>query len=307
MRNLFVDQVTVEVMLALRAARVGVILLKGPSIAGWIYKPGARSYVDIDLLIRPQDRVATTDVLTGLGFRTSTPPSLPLDRPTYHEWSRRPNEPQIDLHPTLNLLEQLSPQRVWEVLFEESEDMNVLGTNLRVLSPAARAFHLVLHAYSHAGSSAQAEADLTRALSVLPVATWRSAVVIADRLGTMDLWTSALRSDPGGEALARELDLPTRSSSELAIRSRDRSEGERWAALGVDWWLRQGLPERASLLLRKMFPSRAYLRARSRLAARGGIWLVAAYVARPFVILGWGIRGALTLFNARRETDDERS
>ncbi len=52
--TLLVDQVTAEVIAALRERQVAGILLKGPSIAAWLYDDGAlRSYNDCDLSWRP--------------------------------------------------------------------------------------------------------------------------------------------------------------------------------------------------------------------------------------------------------------
>ena len=297
--NLGVDQIAVEVISALRARGVGVILLKGPSIARWIYEPGDRSYLDVDLLIRPQDLMLTAEVLRDLGFSSSAPPDLPWDRPAYQEWSR-PQGPEVDIHPTLNLLEQLPPQDVWDVLAETPEHMELLGTTITVLTPPARALHVALHAHAHGAGSPQAQNDLRRALAVLPPETWASAAEVADRLGALPVLAAALRSVPEGVEKADELGLADDRSTSLEIRRRARSEGERWAALGVDWWLRQSLSVKAGLLLKKMFPSASYLKARSRLAAKGGAWLVVAYVARPFVVLGWGARGAIRLLDSKR-------
>src|SRR5512144_1691323 len=67
--RLRIDAATAEVLAAFRAAGVEALVLKGPSLTGWLYTPDdANAYLDSDLLLRPGDERAATKVLTELGF-----------------------------------------------------------------------------------------------------------------------------------------------------------------------------------------------------------------------------------------------
>jgi hypothetical protein len=66
--TLAVDRVTAEVISAFDAAGIPSILLKGPSIARWLYPAGGRGYVDTDLLVQRQQFSRASDLLKDLGF-----------------------------------------------------------------------------------------------------------------------------------------------------------------------------------------------------------------------------------------------
>src|SRR5438270_41821 len=88
-----VDAVTAEVVTALDGAGVDCLLLKGPSIAGWLYEEGARTYSDTDLLVAPDRLPAARATLAELGFRNEfgslphpgmeSPPSAPWRRDVF--------------------------------------------------------------------------------------------------------------------------------------------------------------------------------------------------------------------------------
>jgi hypothetical protein len=60
-----------EATAALGQAGIETLTLKGMALAQTVYpEPGLRSMADIDLLVRPADRIAAMDVLRGLGYRT---------------------------------------------------------------------------------------------------------------------------------------------------------------------------------------------------------------------------------------------
>src|SRR5438270_11602935 len=96
-----VDAVTAEVVSAFADDGVDSLLLKGPSVADWLYDDDSRTYVDSDLLVAP-DRVPAARARLGrLGFRQQfgslphpgreAPPSAPWQRDAF----------QVDLHARL--------------------------------------------------------------------------------------------------------------------------------------------------------------------------------------------------------------
>src|SRR3954451_24176135 len=67
--NLRIDAATAEVLRAYEAAGLRAVLLKGPALAAWYADDPARSYLDCDVWVPPEDFKAAGKVLTRLGFR----------------------------------------------------------------------------------------------------------------------------------------------------------------------------------------------------------------------------------------------
>ena len=92
-RMLVLDAAAVEVTNKLRDARVESVLLKGPSVARWVYAEDEfRPYSDLDLLVAPGDLRRSLRVLSGLGFeRVHSDAHAEL-------LLRRPDQVTVDLH-----------------------------------------------------------------------------------------------------------------------------------------------------------------------------------------------------------------
>ena len=70
---LAIDAVTAQVVTALRANGIRPLLLKGPSIAGWLYGDGAaRPYGDSDLLVASGERSPDTRIPPPRRFEPGT-------------------------------------------------------------------------------------------------------------------------------------------------------------------------------------------------------------------------------------------
>ena len=96
-----VDAVTAEVVSALADDGVDSLLLKGPSVADWLYDDDSRTYVDSDLLVAPDRMAAARATLERLGFRQQFG-SLPhpgMEAPPSAPWQR--DAFQVDLHERL--------------------------------------------------------------------------------------------------------------------------------------------------------------------------------------------------------------
>jgi hypothetical protein len=301
-RNLALDTVTAEVVSAMRAAGCDPILLKGPSIARWLYPPGERGYVDIDILLPPSQLGQGHDVLSGLGFEGEGWLDSQEDRPFRR--SRRRKTVEVDVHGILGGLEAVDPTLLWEELETRTENMKVGGVEARVLAPGARALHLALHALDHeAQRNGIPFADLERALESLPYPVWEDAAALAKAIGAEPQFAAGLRQSPRGAEVASDLGLPEAVPFWLSMR-RDEKGTSADLALGVDWWLHASVATKARIGLRKLFPKPSYLRARSHLARLGAPGLVAAYVARPFVVAVRAVRGAIARRSARGPKDD---
>jgi Uncharacterised nucleotidyltransferase len=296
--SLRADLLAAEVVAELGTAGVRVVLLKGPSLARWLYETSSdRPYVDCDLLVGPQDHARTEEVLRALGFaRMLGDEDTPGWHQPAHRWSRGPNHPSVDLHRTLTGV-GAPAERLWEVLTSESEVMTLGETEVEVLGPPARSFHVALHAAQHGARSSQPMNDLQRALEIVQPGTWREAAHLARGVGATGAFAAGLRLAPAGERLAASLRLPVSSSLETALRATTPPAG----ALGWQHVARtRGLGAKARVVARKLLPTPRFMREWSSLARRGRLGLSAAYIWRPLWVLLQVGPGLAAWLQARR-------
>jgi hypothetical protein len=280
MRTLRIDAATAEVTGVLRDAGVPSILLKGPSIARWIYDGGSRPYGDCDLLVRRSDLDASERILRTLGFERGGLYSIPGDWPRHAVVYRR-GDVMVDLHQTL-LGVTVDADHFWEALAPHREQMRIAGANVDVLDPAGRAFVLALHSAKDGGRDKKPVRDLKRALELLPLELWRDAAGIAAEVAAGEAFAAGLSRCPAGREVSVLLDLPTHVSREIALRR----QAPAALSVGVDWLLRsKGSRRKAALVARKIVPPPAFLRDWSPLARRGRWGLALAYLWRPLWLL----------------------
>jgi hypothetical protein len=272
-RSLGIDRVTAQLVDALDGAGVPCIVLKGPSVALWLYDAaGARSYCDSDILVPPFSLAAAESILRSLGFWS------PLDGAADDEhedhaipWLRARDGACIDLHTTLGGLRGRAA-RVWAVLDRRTQNMSVGGRDVRVLDPAARALHLALHAAQSGVASPKPLHDLARGLQRLPREVWVDAADLAATLDGIDAFACGLRLLPEGVELADGLRLPDSIPVRVALRATTPPP----LALGFATLCEMtGLRSRCRFVVHKLLPSRAYVRFHFPRARRGrfGMWL----------------------------------
>jgi hypothetical protein len=216
-RALAADGVCAEVVAAWRAEGIEPVLLKGPTVAEWLYPGDVRSYVDIDLLVAPSRVLDAAAVLIALGF-DAVDHHVSLHA---HPWVRAADGAEVDLHVTL-----WGPSRpaesVWRELQRWLEWWQVGPVNVQALNLPARALHVVLHAAQHA-DSAKPRQDLVRALVLTPGPTWSEAEELAHRLWALTPMADGLLLEADGERLLERLPLAraaaigTRERAPLAI------------------------------------------------------------------------------------------
>jgi len=294
---LAVDAVSGEVLGALGAAGIDVLLLKGPTFARLLYDSGGeRSYSDTDLLLHERDVPRAESVIAELGFR------LVLSGELFAEWQRhartwqRPADAQmVDVHWTLPGL-GVEPERAWAVLARDRVALAVGGAQTAALAPPAAALHVGLHAAQHGTSAAKGIRDLERALERLPTETWRGAAGLARELNAEAAFGAGLRLAPAGRALAGELTLGERISPALLLQA-GAAPG---AAMGFEHLAAtRGTRARARLVARTLVPPADHLRFYKPLARRGRSGLAAAYLVRP-LDLARQAPGALRAWRAAR-------
>ncbi|HJU49010.1 MAG TPA: nucleotidyltransferase family protein, partial [Gaiellaceae bacterium] len=157
--NLALDALAVEVSGQLAAGGVRALVLKGPSLTGWLYGEGSTRFSrDVDLLVDPEAFEQAERLLEGRGLQPQVP--WREDRTARH-WRREDSAFEIDLHRTLVGV-GVSPQDAWETLSGRTEPLDVAGGSVEVLDPAARALVLALHAAKHQSVRGQPLDDLER-------------------------------------------------------------------------------------------------------------------------------------------------
>ena len=214
MVSLRTDAVTVEVVHELERDRVRALLLKGPSIAGWLYEQGeSRPYVDADLLVEPAQLEAAARVLGRLGFERSIDQVVAesFAEPHAVTWLRYRDRVAVDLHWRLPGVSADS-HAAWRRLSMQTAPIRVGHSQLETLTEDGRALHLALHAIHNGRQVDQSMSDLARGLDRLDDATWRSAAQLAEELDAVMAFSAGLRLTAEGVALADRLSLPDRLS-----------------------------------------------------------------------------------------------
>ncbi len=295
--TLRVDVGTAETVLAFRAAGIRSILLKGPALASWLYDhEGSREYVDIDLLVSPDQLLAGEEILTRLGFHRFGLDLIPGDWPKHARTWTREDGRTIDLHLTLVGV-GVDAAELWREFSGRTERMEVAGTEMEVLAPPARALLVALNAAKSGASVDKVRRDLEQALGRVPLVTWREAAELAGSLKATEAFGAGLRRIPAGKELAGQLGLTNARTTQVLLRERKATP----LSIGIDWlFSTPGWQGKLRLILRKLFPPKEYVRALSPLARRGPVGLAAAYAWRPLWVFMKAGPALWAWFKARR-------
>jgi Uncharacterised nucleotidyltransferase len=291
-QTLAADRTTANVIRAFAARQINPILLKGPSMAGWLYPEGGRRYVDCDLLVSPRDQAAAQDVLRGLGFEAALARARRAERETHSmPWEKAGHAVGVDLHHTLAGATQ-SDETVWRTLSANTESFELGALTCRVLSAEARALHVALHAAEDGLVNLQVKEDLTRALQVVTPAQWEKAASLAAQIGATQSFSAGLRLLPEGAVVAARLRLPDRFSAQVSLRA----AGHPATAVGMAQVFAAGsLRQSVAMVVSKVFPTPTFMR-RWYPQARRPWGLPPAYLRRWI----WIIRNAPAGYRAWR-------
>jgi hypothetical protein len=296
-----VEETAAQATRVLRNTGIPTILLKGPSLARWLYdSQSARLAVDVDLLVAVADRSAAEAVLAELGYRAF--PSNVAGKEIKHaqHWDRDLNPISVDLHLTLPGV-GVSSEDAWIVLSQNTEPLLVGGIEVEVLAPAARAMHVALHAAQHGPGFEGPMEDLERALGRLPPEIWDEAAALALRLNAESMFEAGLGLRDHGRQILARLGRSGPTTVEVALRATTPPD----LALGFHQLAsRPGLRPKLAFVARKTVPPAAWMRSCVPLARRGRLGLAGAYLLRPF----WLLRRAGPGFRAwRRAVRDARN
>jgi Uncharacterised nucleotidyltransferase len=294
---LAVDGLTASTVTAFEERGIAAIVLKGPTIADWLYRDGAvRAYGDTDLLVSPADWSAAIALLQELGFEDDLGPLAHgrMESYTSFPWIRGADN--VDLHCHLWGIEA-EPADTWRVLSANTASMRIGGREVTVLAPPARALHVALHAAQHGRKSGKPARDLELALEQLPDETWGEAAAIAEELRANGTLATALRFTPEGESLLARLGLDERRSVDALLRQTPVPLAQGFEELAST----KGLLGKLSLLRGELLPTAEFMRWWSPLARRGRLGLVAAYLWRPVWFALRAGPGLVAWRRARRE------
>jgi len=301
--RLRVDYAAAEAIRALDAAGVQSIVLKGPSVARWLYVPeDARLYVDCDLLVAPDKFEAAVGVLVRLGFE---PELDETEMPTWwreHALTtfRKEDGVMIDLHRSLQGV-HVPDEQLWATLSEATDTLTVGDFSARALTEPGRVMHVALHAAQHGGTQRDLDV-LGRALDQLDEGTWRAAAELAAALDATAGLERGLRFLPAGARLADRLGLHGAPAIEVELRA----EGAAEALTVARFLATRGLLARLALLRHKLAPPPTFMRKWSPLARRGRLGLAIAYLWRPIWIVTRTPR-ALQAWSRARGAQSHRS
>jgi hypothetical protein len=269
--SMVLDEACRSVSTHLDEAGFDFIVLKGATIAEWLYPdPSQRTYLDLDILVAPQAETAVVASLEQIGYRPllderSLRPFSPDEQPL-----RGPSDVMVDLHIALQGV-HLPAEEAWEILFASTVLSDWAGTPIRALAPPARAMLLALHLAKRGLVDAQAARDLRLGLERLDEDLWREAHRLAARLEALDAFSAGLMLLPEGTTLARRLGLegPQHNETRMRAHSVDHSAVALERFLTAPDWR-----SRLVLLRAALFPSAQWLR-----------FFYAEQTGRPFGLL----------------------
>jgi hypothetical protein len=297
--KLRLDAATAEVLQAFLEGGVEAAILKGPSLAGWLYPADWQHYSDADILIRPTDEGRAAAVLAELGFELGLEdhamPAWWREHGT--DWVRPADAAAIDLHRRL-LGVGIAPDIAWELLSADREVISLGGAGVPALRRQARLVHIALHAAQHgAKRGGKAILHVERAIAVTAEHQWQEAAVLAEELEALEPFAGGLQLARGGAEIAARMGLPAVRSVEVALRMTSPPP----VALGFEQLARApGVRARLAIVLRKLIPPRDFIVHWDPRAGESRPRLALAYLRRPLWLLGSAPKGLRAWREARR-------
>jgi len=279
-------------------AGIPCVLLKGPSIARWLYEDEIRYSNDIDLLVPPARFRDAQFALAELGYDVPLADAALCEVGPYCTFLLHPNGTRLDLHHRLVGTPTEPPERCWDVLSMHTTPFPlVTGVEIRALAVPARTLHLALHVAQNGPRGAKSMADLERGVAQIDIEDWQAAASLAETAGAMQAFAEGLRLCDKGVALAEELGLPqVPRNVELELRITSAPFESLFFIRLADT---HGLHGKAALVGRKLWPTADFLRMHYDVARRGSLGLLLAHLLRPLTLLRRGGPAVIAWVRAR--------
>jgi hypothetical protein len=258
-------------------ARAGVdaLVIKGPTIASWLY-PDGRESGDVDLLVAPSMGNAARDALTAHGY-TDVYAGVHDGEVADHSYvltDDRLGGREVDVHVAFPGV-GVDAETAWRELWARRSSVRTAGIDVPAVDRAAVAVLLLLHAARNGAASPRAVEDV-RLVAAADDATWREVAGLVERLCAAPAVHAALGLVPDGERAARALGIAGVRDPDWELRASSPDPlSVRLLDLRAASWRR-----RVAIVARELAPSAAFLRATRPVARRGAWGLPVAYVQR---------------------------
>lgn len=159
-RNASIYEETKRVLKAFHTEKIKIVILKGIFLAESIYKNiTLRPMTDIDILLKKEDVLKASKILSSLGYSTDRNCEAVLRQPFSYSLTFSPSNPEeadsfcIDLHWHILsstwlmgfLADKIDMERIWE----QAEPTKIDDVDTLTLSPAHLLLYLAQHGFVH--------------------------------------------------------------------------------------------------------------------------------------------------------------
>lgn len=284
-----------EVCWTLRQADVRPLVIKGPTIAEWLYPGEERISADADILIPPSEWARAVEALLSRGFVDYAEGVRGMEQ-TEHAQTLTRTDPDVgghtvDLHRYFPGIDADAAE-AFELLWGRSSAAEQAGVPVTYPDVPSRLLIVVLHAARGALTPKVLE-DLRRAWRREGMGLFRSAGALASELDALPAFRVGLESVPETQHLVAELGL---ADVEVPPLWRLQNEMAPGTAIHLEQALERPWTERPGFVLRWLFPSPATMRLRDASVGEGPWALSRAYVSR----LALGVRAVPSSVRAVR-------
>ena len=196
LRNLRMAKRLIQIITLFEQAGIVFLPVKGLVMALQAYGDlNSRSFVDLDLLIKPGDLPEALEILQSIGYL----PSVPI-QPDQLPWLQRGNielqlrraDQYLDLHWDL-IGERLGHFPKDRFTWQDHSQLSLLGKEIPTLSLENTLLYLCLHGAKHAWQPLSTVADLSHFLARQPELDWQASAGAAERYGMRRVFGLGLR------------------------------------------------------------------------------------------------------------------
>lgn len=265
--SLLVGRAAGLVLQHLESRDVHCLLLKGASLAGWLYAPGERQFMDTDVLVPRAELSAALAALEELGYRPALGEASAWEQDGHsitlvRAESNAASFGEVDLHFSLpGVPDAVDP---WPLLASHRCRLQLGNRNVPALDNVGKALTVCLHVARDGKANEQALEDLRRCLSRLHDADWQAVARLADSLLASPALARGLELGGADADLLGRLHLTAATSVEMELRRADAPP----LAYGFERWSQLTPADRVRSAARELWPSAGFLRHWSELTKR---------------------------------------